>query len=117
MLRGDGGADIVKGGNGDDTIRASLGDLVDGGGGDDEALFRFSFEDSTLSQGEDGAVFTVGGASVEVIDVERLSFVDLTLTGDDIANLLSPNVATSGGDFLRGMQVLTYSSVWLAMTQ
>lgn len=102
LLRGDGGADIVKGGNGDDTIRASLGDLVDGGDGDDEALFRFSFEDSTLSQGEDGAVFTVGGASVEVIDVERLSFVDLTLTGDDIVNLLSPNVATSGGDFLRG---------------
>ncbi|MDG1212330.1 MAG: calcium-binding protein [Paracoccaceae bacterium] len=37
-----------------------------------------------------------------MIDVERLSFVDLTLTGDDIANLLSPDVATSGGDFLRG---------------
>lgn len=102
MLRGNAGADIVEGGKGDDTIRATFGDLIDGGDGDDLAEFRFAFQDATLTQGADGAVFTVGSNSVEVVDVERLEFVDLTLTGDDIARFLSPNTATTEGDFLRG---------------
>lgn len=102
MLRGDAGADVIEGGKGDDTIRATLGDLIDGGDGDDEAQFKFAFQDATLTQGVDGAVFTVSGGSVEVLDVELLRFIDLTLTGDDIARLLSPNVATTESDFLRG---------------
>lgn len=102
MLRGDAGADVVEGGKGDDTIRATLGDLIDGGDGDDEAQFSFAFQSATLSQGDDGAVFSVSGGTVEVVDVELLKFVDLTLTGDDIARFLSPNVATAEGDFLRG---------------
>ncbi len=102
MLRGDAGADTIEGGKGDDTIRATFGDLIDGGDGDDLAQFNFAFQNATLTQGVDGAVFSVSNSSVEVVDVERLEFVDLTLTGDDIARFLSPNIATTEGDFLRG---------------
>ena len=102
MLRGDAGADIIEGGGGDDTIRATLGDLIDGGDGDDEAQFTFAFQNAALSQGADGAVFTLAGGAVEVVNFEILKFTDLQLTGEDIARFLSPNVATSGGDFLRG---------------
>lgn len=102
MLIGNAGADVVEGGKGDDTIRATLRDLIDGGEGDDEVQFNFAFQDATLTQGQDGAVFTFSNGSIEVVDVERLEFTDLTLTGDDIARFLSPNIATTEADFLRG---------------
>lgn len=102
MLRGDAGADVIEGGAGDDTIRATLGDLVDGGDGDDEVSLFFAFNDATLSQGDDGALFTTASGAVEIVGVELLKFVDVQLTGDDIARFLSPNTATAEGDFLRG---------------
>lgn len=102
MLRGDAGADVIEGGRGDDTIRATLGDLIDGGDGDDEVTLPFAFRNAALSQGVEGAVFTIGGNSVEVVGVELFDFTDLRLTGEDIARFLSPNIATVDDDFLRG---------------
>ena len=102
LLRGDAGADIIEGGRGDDTIRATLGDLIDGGEGDDEVILPFRFQNAELSQGVEGAVFTLSGGSVEVVNVEVLDFIDLQLTGDDIARFLSPNIASANSDFLRG---------------
>lgn len=90
ILSGGAGADTVDGGAGADTIFAAAGDVVDGGAGLDVLRVEADFADQTLSEDDDGFIFTSADGILRVNDVERFEFSDQTLSEGDLDDILNP---------------------------
>ncbi|SDG35454.1 MULTISPECIES: hypothetical protein [unclassified Duganella] len=102
-LRGGAGNDSLLGGDGNDLLNAGAGtaDIVDGGNGDDtlEVLGNFaSYMRSRVSATDTRLVNSATGESLTIRNVESVLFAD----GVRTLELVHSNLASSGNDVLEG---------------
>ena len=115
-IRGTRGAGSLRGGAGDDTLYGHTGDdTLYGDAGDDLAVLEVLSNEVTGSAGANNMLlYTLEGTLFVDNTVERIQFIDRTLTYAEVANLVSdvpiagdPNgdndiSGTAGADVLRG---------------
>ncbi|MEA3052857.1 MAG: hypothetical protein QOG72_1760 [Sphingomonadales bacterium] len=102
-LTGNGAANSIRGGSGDDLLDGGSGDdRIDGGAGHDRASYAASAAAVYVTLASPGAEQNTSGAGIDtLVDVEGLigTVHPDTLIGDGSDNFLDGN---AGADFLRG---------------
>ncbi|MDP2578781.1 putative Ig domain-containing protein [Shimia thalassica] len=106
-LLGNGGSNMLRGLDGDDTLDGGAGgaDTLEGGAGTDTAIFASTLAASTIDFDTPGVVFVTDANGTKQLEgIELLRFTDQTIAVDDLRDdLIRPqNVQLGTGGYYEG---------------
>jgi hypothetical protein len=115
-LFGEGGNDTLLGGEGDDDLQGGAGsDILDGGPGTDVADYSYIFGSIAVVltlNGANDSIATVGGVAEDTVrNIENIigGPGNDTLTGDGLANVFQPGSGDDIVDGAGGLDTIDYS--------